>query len=140
MKIKIVKLQNVPTPVYAKDGDAGLDLCAAEEKVIEPGKRAAVATGIAMEIPQGYAGLIWDRSGLAAKQGIKTMAGVVDAGYRGEIAVVLFNTGTEEFVVKEHMRIAQMLIQKVERVEIEEVEKLSESERGDGGFGHSGAL
>lgn len=135
MKLKIQKLEDVPAPAYAKEGDAGLDFYSAEEIVLKPGERAAVRTGLKIAVPDGYVGLIWDKSGLALNNGIKTMAGVVDTGYRGEIKIVLINLGKEEFVIKKNSKIAQMIIQKVERVEIEEVDFLDETARGEGGFG-----
>lgn len=119
-------------------GDVGLDLHAAENIVLKPGERFAVSTGLKMEIPEGFAGLIWDRSGLAANNGISTIAGVIDPGYRGEIRVALINLGHEVVEIKEGMRIAQMLFQKVEKVDIEIVAELEESKRGDGGFGSTG--
>ena len=91
-----------------------------------------------MEIPDGYVGLVWDKSGLASKHGIKTMAGVIDSTYRGEISIVLINLGSEDYLVEKNTKIAQILIQKIEQVEIEEVEDLENTERGDRGFGSSG--
>lgn len=139
MKIKIKKLdQNVSLPSYAKLGDAGLDLRSNEDKVLLPGERYCFKTGLAFEIPEGFVGLVWDRSGMALKEGLKTMAGVVDSGYRGEIGIVALNTSDTEIKVEKGDRIAQILIQPVMRAEIEEIEELSESERGEGGFGGSG--
>lgn len=138
MKIKILKIKDVKNPNYANPGDAGLDLHSAENFVLKPGERRAFETGIKMEIPDGYAGLVWDKSGLALNSGIKTMAGVLDSGYRGEIKIVLVNLSNQDFKVEEGQKIAQMLFQKVERPEIEIVESLSESERGEGGFGSTG--
>lgn len=125
-------------PTRATAGDAGLDLCSVEDVVIQPGDRLVVRTGIAMEIPSGYAGLVWDKSGLAAKKGLKTMGGVIDAGYRGEIQVVLANLGSEPHPIAVGDKIAQLLIQKVELPDIVEVAELSDTERGDGGFGSTG--
>lgn len=139
MKLKILKLdKNAPTPSYAKQGDAGLDLYSAEDFILKSGERKAVETGIKMEIPEGYVGLIWDKSGMASNNGIKTMAGVVDSGYRGEIKIVLVNLGTENFEIKKSQKIAQMLFQKIEHPEIEIVESLNDSHRGEGGFGSTG--
>ncbi len=138
MKLKIVKIADVPTPKYANDTDAGLDLYSAQDMRIEPGHRALISTGLKMEWPDGYAGLIWDRSGLAAKHGISTIAGVIDSGYRGEIKVALINLGHEPFVVEKDMRIAQMLFQRIDQAEIELVDELSETDRGEGSFGSSG--
>lgn len=139
MKLKIQKIdREAVTPGYAIMGDAGLDLYSAEEMIIGVGERRAVKTGIKMEIPEGYVGLVWDRSGLAVKYGITTMAGVIDANYRGEVAIVLYNAGKEMFEIKKGMRIAQMLIQRAEGVQIEVVEVLVESDRGENGFGSTG--
>jgi len=139
MKIKIKKLkENAVVPGYAHEGDAGMDLFSAEDIVINPGERGIVCTGISVEIPNGYVGLVWDKSGLASKKGIKTMAGVMDSGYRGEWKIVLFNTGSEQHQIKEGDKIAQVLIQPIECAEIEEVKELEDSSRGDGGFGSTG--
>ncbi|MBI4919937.1 dUTP diphosphatase [Candidatus Azambacteria bacterium] len=139
MILKIQKIDsNASAPNYATKGDAGLDFYSAEDIVLKPGQRQAVNTGIKMEIPAGYVGLVWDKSGLALKNGIKTMAGVVDAGYRGEIKIVLINFGNEDFIVKKGFKIAQMLIQKIEEPTIEIVEELSDSERSENGFGSTG--
>ena len=91
-----------------------------------------------MELPEGFVGLVWDKSGLAIKNGIKTMAGVIDSGYRGEIGIVLANLSDQDFKIEKGQKIAQMLIQKVEWAEIEEVKELSKTKRGDGGFGSTG--
>lgn len=139
-KIKIQKInENVKIPNYAHQGDAGLDFYSAEEDyVLKPGERKGFLTGIKMEIPDGYVGLFWDKSGLAVKQGIKTMAGVIDSTYRGEVIVMLINLGDKEYLVEKNTKIAQMLIQKVEQAEIEIVEDLNSTKRGDGGFGSTG--
>lgn len=139
MKLKILKINSeAKIPNYANEDDAGLDLYSAEDFVLKPGERRAVETGVKMEIPEGYVGLIWDKSGLALNDGIKTMAGVVDSGYRGEIKIVLINLSNQDFEIKKGQKIAQMLIQKIEHPEIEIVEFLSESGRGEGGFGSTG--
>ncbi|MCK5122699.1 MAG: dUTP diphosphatase [Candidatus Pacebacteria bacterium] len=141
MKIKIQKIKEVKTPNYAHEGDAGLDIYSAEEGYnLKSGERKGFLTGIKMEIPSGYVGLIWDKSGLATKHGMKTMAGVIDSSYRGEIIIVLINLGDEDYLVEKNTKIAQILIQKIERVEIEEVEDLNKTEREDGGFGSTGKL
>ncbi len=140
MKIKIQKIDfSAKIPNYANENDAGLDLYSVEDAVLRPGERRAVKTGIKMEIPEGYAGLIWDKSGLALNDGIKIMAGVVDAGYRGEIKVVLINLSDKNFEIENGRKIAQMIIQKIERPKIEEAEFLKESQRGENGFGSTGA-
>ena len=141
MKIKVKKIsEEAVAPFYHHKGDAGLDLYSSEEVILKSGERAKVKTGIAMEIPDGYAGLVWDKSGVAANYGIKTMAGVVDSCYRGEISVVLINLSDKDFKVEKKQKIAQMLIQKIENPEIEIVESLGDSERGEKGFGSTGAF
>jgi dUTP diphosphatase len=125
-------------PEQAYEGDAGLDLVACDGAVLEPGERAVVPTGIAVEIPPGYAGFVQPRSGLAARHGIGVLnsPGLIDAGYRGEIRVVLLNADrSETFVVEPGMRIAQLVIAPVADVRLVEVEELATSERGARGFG-----
>jgi dUTP pyrophosphatase len=129
-------------PTRAYDGDAGLDLYAAEAAVLAPGERASVATGIAVEIPPGQAGLVLPRSGLAARHGISVLnaPGLIDAGYRGEVRVLLLNTDRyERFEIAPGDRIAQLVLVRVEAPEVMEVDALAVSERGAGGFGSSGA-
>lgn len=139
MIVKILKIDSdAIIPNYANEDDAGLDLYSVEELIIKPNKRAAIRTGVKMEIPEGYVGLVWDKSGLALNDGIKTMAGVIDSGYRGEIKIVLINLSNQDFEIKKGQKIAQMLIQKIEHPEIEIAEFLSESGRGEGGFGSTG--
>ncbi|MDP3027803.1 MAG: dUTP diphosphatase [Nanoarchaeota archaeon] len=139
IKIKIKKLHpDAILPNYAHLGDAGMDLYSVENITIAPGKRALVPTGITTEIPEGYVALIWDKSGLAAKSGIKTMAGVIDCHYRGEWKIVLFNTSENNYEVKKGEKIAQALIQPVASPEIEEVSELSDTSRGEGSFGSTG--
>lgn len=118
--------------------DAGLDIYAVECATLRPGVHAVLPTGVHVEIPGGYVGLIWPRSGLAAKHGIDTLAGVVDASYRGEIKVSIINHGHEDFEIKPGDRIAQMLIQPVMGWECQQVDELSDTERGEQGFGSSG--
>lgn len=128
-------------PAGAYDGDAGLDLAAAEHAVIEPGARAAVGTGLSLAIPAGHAGLVLPRSGLAAHHGISIVnaPGLVDAGYRGEVRVLLLNTDREHaFTIEPGMRIAQLLVVALPRLEILEVDQLADTERGPAGFGSSG--
>jgi len=105
---------------------------------ISAGERVIVPTGIQMAIPEGYVGLVWDRSGLAAKHSLHCLAGVIDSGYRGEVGVVMINLGKEDFLVEKNMRIAQILIQPVELPSVVEVEDLDDTTRGDGGFGSTG--
>lgn len=139
IKVKIKKIKNnAIIPKYAHRGDAGVDLYSTEDCILKPGDRVLVSTGISMAIPKGYVGLIWDRSGLAAKNSIHVLAGVVDFGYRGEVCVVLKNLGNEALEVTKGMRIAQMLIQPVVSATIEEVKELDNTTRGEGGFGSTG--
>ena len=139
MLIKFQKnLDDAIIPHYAHPGDAGMDIFSAEETVIKAGEIKSVRTGIKMELPECFVGLVWDKSGLALKNGIKTMAGVIDSGYRGEIGIVLANLSGQDYKIEKGQKIAQMLIQKVERMEIEETKELSETKRGEGGFGSSG--
>jgi dUTP pyrophosphatase len=126
-------------PEQAYEGDAGLDLAACDAVVLAPGERAVVPTGLAVEIPGGFAGFVQPRSGLAARHGIGIVnsPGLIDAGYRGEIRVVLLNTGHESFSVEPGMRIAQLVIAPVAAVRLIEVDELATSERGSRGFGSS---
>ena len=129
----------LPTRAYA--GDAGLDLYAGETRTLEPGERASVSTGIAIEIPDGQAGLVLPRSGLAARHGIALVnaPGLIDAGYRGEVRVLLLNTDRRDaFTITQGERIAQLILVRIELPEIAEVQELALSERGVGGFGSSG--
>ncbi len=139
MKIKIKRLHpDAIIPNYAHPGDAGMDLYSVEEDfVLKPGERAKIKTGISIELPPGYVSLVWDKSGVGSK-GIKTFGGVLDSGYRGEYIIMLANLSPEYFEVKKGQKIAQLLIQKVEAPEIEESHELSETSRGDGGFGSTG--
>lgn len=139
MELKIKKLHpDAKMPSYAHHGDAGFDLFAIESVTIPVGGRVLVGTGIAMEIPDGYVGLIWDKSGLAVNHGLKTLGGVIDAGYRGEIKVGVVNLSDEDYTITVGHKVAQMLIQKVERAEIIEITELSGSVRGHKGFGSTG--
>lgn len=127
-------------PTRAYDGDAGLDLAACERVELAPGARAVVGTGVAVAIPEGHAGFVQPRSGLAARSGIAVVnsPGLVDAGYRGELKVVLLNTDRDEpFVVEPGMRIAQLVVVPVATPDPVEVTELPASERGDKGFGSS---
>lgn len=139
MKLNIKKLDPRATlPVYNHEGDAGMDIFAFQETSVPARGRALVNTGLALEIPFGYAGLVWGKSGLATKHGIATIAGVIDAGYRGEFKVALVNTSDEDYVIEAGHKVAQLLIQKVEHPEIVEVSELSDTARGEQGFGSSG--
>lgn len=131
---------SVPLPRYAHDGDAGLDLCAAEEVVLEPGQRAAVATGLAIAVPAGWVGLVHPRSGLALRQGltVANAPGTIDAGYRGEVKVILVNLGDEPVEIAPGDRVAQLVMQRVGVAEVVEVDELDDTTRGAGGFGSTG--
>jgi len=141
IEVGIRKLRDdaiVPSRAY--EGDAGLDLSACERATLEPGARAVVGTGIAVEIPEGFAGFVQARSGLAAKHGIGVVnsPGLVDSGYRGELRVVLLNTDRRDtFTVEPGMRIAQLVVMPVASVRLVESEELAGSERGGRGFGSS---
>jgi len=125
-------------PSYAKPLDAGLDLRSSEDAVIKPLERKLISTGIAVALPTNFVGLIWDRSGNSVRHGVHCMAGVIDAGYRGEIKVLMINLGNADFEVKKNDRIAQLLIQPVLQGDLRVVDKLDETHRGDTGFGSSG--
>ncbi|MFA6476500.1 MAG: dUTP diphosphatase [Candidatus Paceibacterota bacterium] len=125
-------------PSYAHGGDAGFDLRSTEDILLERGKPTAIPIGINIEIPEGHTALIWDRSGLAFNHGIKSLGGVIDTGFRGEVKVCLINLGQEDYEIKKGERVAQMIIQKYEKVDIEEAKELSDGERGSNGFGSTG--
>jgi dUTP pyrophosphatase len=143
LNIPIIRLiDDAIIPIYAKLGDAGADLVAAESVVLESGGgRALISTGVAIAIPEGFAGFVQPRSGLALKHGITCLntPGLIDSGYRGELKVLLINTDPNEaFEINKGERIAQLVIQKVEECNFQEVEELPDSERGETGFGSSG--
>ena len=143
LEILVTKLDNEAViPTYAKPGDAGADLYSISDLVLAPGERALVRTGLAIALPNGYVGLVHPRSGLGLKNGISVVntPGTIDAGYRGEIGVVLINHDLHEsFQVKKGDRIAQLVIQKVENADFKLVNQLPESERATGGYGSTGA-
>ena len=133
--------RDLPVPAYAREGDAGLDLYAREAVTLAPGARAAVGTGVAIALPDGYAGFVLPRSGLALRHGLSLVntPGLIDAGYRGEIRVILINHDpTTPVTLSRGDRIAQLVIQRVEQVDVIEVDTLPESPRGSGGFGSTG--
>lgn len=139
MKIQIKKNDSdAIIPQYTIEGDAGLELYSLEDISLHSDERVIAKTGVSMKIPNGYVGLIWDKSGIAAKGGIKTMGGVIDSNYRGDVGVILKNLSDKAYEIKKGDKIAQMLIQKVECPTIEEVDELDETERGGGGFGSTG--
>ena len=142
MKVQIINRSHHPLPSYATPLSAGLDLRANIESPVElrPMERRLVPTGLFMALPPGYEAQVRPRSGLAIKHGITVLntPGTIDADYRGEVCVILINLSDEPFLIADGERIAQMVIAKHEQAEWEEVEVLSETERGAGGFGHSG--
>lgn len=142
VQVLIARLDpDLPIPSYARPGDAGADLATAVDVTLAPGERALVPTGIAIALPLGYAAFIHPRSGLAARHGLSIVntPGTVDAGYRGEISVTLLNTDPERtLMLRRGDRIAQLVVQQVERVRFVLAERLPGSDRGEGGFGSSG--
>ena len=142
MDLRIKRLDaGLPVPAYAHDGDAGLDLYAAENRTLQPFERALVPTGIAVAIPEGCAGFIQPRSGLAISRGLTFVnsPGLIDSHYRGEIKLIAINLDpTEPLVVVRGEKIAQLVVQRVERVCLTEAEDLDETVRGEGGFGSTG--
>ena len=142
MKIKIVNHSSNPLPEYSTVSSAGMDIRANldEAIVLKPLERKLVPTGLYMELPEGYEAQIRPRSGLAIKKGISVLntPGTIDADYRGEIGIILVNLSNETFVVEHGERICQMVINKVEHITWDQAESLEESERGAGGFGHTG--
>jgi len=131
----------LPLPAYAKPGDAGLDLRASELARLEPGERRLVPTGLAVAIPEGHAGFVLPRSGLAMQKGVTVLnaPGLIDSGYRGELKVLLVNHGAEPVIIARGERIAQLVVQRVASATLVEVERLPDSARGEGGFGSTGA-
>jgi dUTP pyrophosphatase len=141
MKILIKKIRDIELPYYHHPGDSGMDLVNADQDIIlESGERKLIPTGIIVAIPEGYEIQVRSRSGLALKKGLMVLnsPGTVDAGYRGEIGVILFNTSNEQVTIKKHMRIAQAVLQKVEQIEWEEIDEIPDSKRNSGGFGSTG--
>ena len=137
--IKIKKLfPDVKIPGKSRQGDAAYDLFSREDYLLKPNERHLFKLGFALEMSPEYVALVWDRSGMASKNGIHSLAGVIDSNFRGEVCVVLLNTSDKDYQVKKGDRIAQMLIQKVESVKFEEVDKLAGSERGENGWFSSG--
>lgn len=142
MEILIQRLQDdAKLPTFAHATDAGADLCSMESVTLQPGERALVGTGLALAVPEGYAAFVQPRSGLAIKYGISMVntPGTIDAGYRGELRVILINHDpTEPFIIEKGDRIAQLIIQKVEHPSFKEATELPEADRGDNGFGSTG--
>lgn len=133
--------EGLPLPSYAHEGDAGLDLCSADDVMIEPGRRVLIGTGVAVAIPEGYAGFVQPRSGLALRSGLGFVnsPGLIDSHYRGEIMVIAVNNDLETPIsINRGDKIAQLVIQPVTRAVLEEVSELDETVRGEGGFGSTG--
>ncbi len=139
IQIKIKKLRaDAILPKYSCVGDAGMDLFSVEEDfVLKPMERKLISTGLSIELPEGYVSLIWDKSGIAL-QGIKSLGGVIEHTYRGEYKVILVNLSEKDFEIKKYQKIAQLLIQPITTVEVLETTDLSQTTRGDGGFGSTG--
>jgi len=138
MELKVKRIhQDAKLPLYQHQGDAGLDLFSSVDDVLRAGEVKPIPTGIKVAVPEGHVALVWDKSGISLK-GVHRLAGVVDSGYRGEVRVVLVNLGTEPFVIEKGMKIAQLLVQSVKRVEVVETENLEETSRGENGFGSTG--
>lgn len=141
-EVRIINKSENPLPHYQTEQSAGMDLyaCLKEDRVLEPGERTLVPSGIYIELPKGYEAQIRPRSGLAFKYGIGMVnaPGTIDADYRGEIGVLLVNHGKEPFTIKNGERIAQMVVAKFEQIQWKETSELNSTERGDGGFGHTG--
>lgn len=139
MKLEIKKLHpDAILPTFGHPGDAGMDFYALEDVVFPAGKQARVHTGIAMAIPEGYVGLVWDKSSISFNAGLKVMGGVIDSGYRGEIIMNLLNVTNADYTLPKGHKVAQMLIQKFEQPELVEVETLNETVRGEGREGSTG--
>src|SRR6478672_707006 len=142
MKLKIVNTSDNPLPVYETTGSAGVDLRAQlqEPVMLKPLQRALIPTGLYIELPDGYEAQVRPRSGLALKKGVTVLntPGTIDSDYRGEIKVIMINLSNETTVINTGERIAQMIISKYEKIVLKEVDELNETERGEGGFGHTG--
>jgi dUTP pyrophosphatase len=138
MELRVKRIHpEAKLPVYGHPGDAGLDLFSVADRDIAPGEVFAVPTGVQVAVPAGHVGLVWDKSGISLKS-VHRLAGVVDAGYRGEVQVVMINLGDAPFAVKKGMKIAQMLVQPVAVVSVIEADSLDDTSRGQGGFGSTG--
>jgi dUTP pyrophosphatase len=139
MQIKVKKInKDAKLPTHGHPGDAGIDFYALEDVIFSPGKQERVHTGVAVEIPEGYVGFIWDKSNISFNFGLKIMGGVIDSSYRGEIIMNLLNTKDEKVILEKGHKVAQMIIQKFEHCDILEVEELSETIRGEGREGSTG--
>ncbi|MDY0396939.1 dUTP diphosphatase [Virgibacillus halophilus] len=139
LKVKLIH-EDALLPYQANEGDAGFDVYAIENKMIPAGESALIRTGLQVELPEGTEAQIRPRSGLALRHAVTVLnsPGTIDEGYRGEVKIILINHGKNEFIVEKHMRIAQMVVAPVLRVKLEQTDILSDSARGEGGFGSSG--
>jgi dUTP pyrophosphatase len=142
MLIRVKKLDSgAKLPAYAHASDAGMDFFANAEVTVAPGQIGRVPTGVAMEIPEGYVGLFWDKSGLSMTHGIKVLGGVIDAGYRGELVLGVINLGVETYTFEKGHKVMQLLIQPIVCAEITEVSELDDNTtRGASGFGSTGKM
>jgi dUTP pyrophosphatase len=138
MEFKVKRIHpDAKLPVYGHPGDAGLDLFAVADRDLAPGEVFAVPTGIQVAVPPGHVGLVWDKSGISLNR-VHRLAGVIDAGYRGEVQVVMINLGGTPFAIRKGMKIAQVLVQPVTSVTVVESDELDDTSRGQGGFGSTG--
>lgn len=141
MIVNILRVdKDLPLPNYAHEGDAGVDLCSAEDYILKPAETKLISSGIKIEIPKGYEAQIRPRSGVALKNSVTVLntPGTIDHQYRGVVGIILINHGKNDFNIKKGDRIAQLIFNKIESVDFNEVEELSETKRGDGGFGSTG--
>ncbi|MBR9699515.1 dUTP diphosphatase [Candidatus Woesearchaeota archaeon] len=140
VELKIQRISDVTLPSYAHEGDAGMDLYAAHDEILKPGEHKIIKTGIKIAVPVGYEAQVRPKSGLALKHGLSIVntPGTVDSGYRGEVGVIVINHGKEDFLVKKNIKIAQMIINKIEQANLIEVKELDDTARGEGGFGSTG--
>lgn len=139
MQLPIKRLHpEAKLPSYAHATDAAMDLCTTETITVPAGERVLISTGLSMAIPTGHVGLVWDKSGVATKRGLTTIAGVIDAGYRGEIMVAIHNLTSEDQTFETGDKVAQMVIQQIFQPDFVEVDELPEADRGDAGFGSTG--
>ena len=142
VKVQVQKIDpSAKLPLYSHEGDAGMDLFSFEDARLMPGEKILVSTGIKVAIPEGFAGFVWDKSGIATKNHIKTMAGVIDSTYRGEIKIALTNLGKKPYEIKKGEKVAQMIINPVASAQLVEVDDLdNDTKRGEKGFGSTGLV
>lgn len=141
MKLFVKKIdKNAKLPAYVHNSDAGLDVFSNEEYILKSGERHLFTTGIQLAIPEDCCGLVWDKSGLSVNNGLKTMAGVIDDGYRGEIKILIINLGQKNFKIEKYSKIAQIIIQKKVFAEVQETNDLNTTKRGKNGFGSTGLI